>query len=260
MPSFSRGEVALWWAESGTADAFPVILHTGGAGAGSMWQSGGYVERLAGFRLVLHDHRGHGRSDRPAAVAAHRIEEYVADASALADAAGLERYAFIGYSFGGAVGLRLAARDERMRALVALGSVYEHPGAEPDVDSPYAPPDIEMADLAAAIERQERIVLPEALRREFLDTDAEQFSLLMQAGSGVADPWAELPSIAIPVLLIAGTEEDPDGVQDEMAASLPDGRSVHLPGCGHVGAFLRPDEVCAAALPVLDGISGRTRP
>jgi hypothetical protein len=51
MPSFSRGEVALWWEDSGPAEAFPVILHTGGAGAGSMWQSGGYVERLAGFRL-----------------------------------------------------------------------------------------------------------------------------------------------------------------------------------------------------------------
>ena len=46
MPSFSRDEVALWWAESGSADAFPVILHTGGVGAGSMWQRGGYVERL----------------------------------------------------------------------------------------------------------------------------------------------------------------------------------------------------------------------
>ena len=246
--------------ESGPAEAFPVILHTGGAGAGSMWQSGGYVERLAGFRLVLFDHRGHGRSDRPEGVAAHRIEEYVADVAALADAAGLERYAFIGYSFGGAVGLRLAAGDARMRALVALGSVYEQPGAEPDVDSPYAPPDIQMADLAEAVERQEGIVFPDALRQEFLDTDAGQFALLMQAGGGVDDPWAELPSIAIPVLLIAGTEEDPDGVQDEMATSLRSGRSVHLPGCGHVGAFLRPDEVCAAALPLLHAISGRTRP
>jgi pimeloyl-ACP methyl ester carboxylesterase len=260
MPSFSRGEVALWWEDSGPAEAFPVILHTGGAGAGSMWQSGGYVERLAGFRLVLFDHRGHGRSDRPAGVAAHRIEEYVADVSALAAAAGLDRYAFVGYSFGGAVGLRLAARDARMRALVTLGAVYEQPGAEPDADSPYAPPDIEMADLAEAIERQEGIVLPEVLRQEFLDTDADQFALLMEAGNGVADPWAELPSIAIPVLLIAGTEEDPDGFQDEMAAGLSDGRSVHLPGCGHVGAFLRPDDVCAAALPLLNQISGRTRP
>jgi len=51
--------------------------------------------------------------------------------------------------------------------------------------------------------------------------------------------------------LLAGADEDPDGVQDEMAARMPHGRSEHLPGCGHVGAFLRPDEVAAAALPVL---------
>jgi len=95
--------------------------------------------------------------------------------------------------------------------------------------------------------------------QEFLDTDAEQFALMMQAGAG-ADPWEELSAIAIPVLLISGAEEDPEGVQDEMAARLSSGRSVHLPGCGHVGAFLRPDEVCAAALPVLRELSGRTRP
>ena len=259
MPSFLRGEVALWWAESGAPDGFPVILHTGGAGAGSMWQSGGYVERLAGFRLLLFDHRGHGRSGRPASVEAHRIEEYVADAAALADAAGLDGYAFVGYSFGGAVGLRLAARDARMRALVTLGAVYEHPCAEPDTDSPYASPDIEMADLVEGIQAEEGMVIPDALRREFLDTDAEQFALMMHAGAG-ADPWEELSAIAIPVLLISGAEEDPEGVQDEMAARLPSGRSVHLPGCGHVGAFLRPDEVCAAALPVLRELSGRTRP
>jgi pimeloyl-ACP methyl ester carboxylesterase len=258
MPSFSRGEVALWWAESGAPDGFPVILHTGGAGAGSMWERGGYVERLAGLRLLLFDHRGHGRSGRPASIEAHRIEEYVADAAALADAAGLDGYAFVGYSFGGAVGLRLAARDARMRALVTLGAVYEQPGAEPDADSPYAPPDIEMADLVEGIQGQEGIVIPDALRQEFLDTDAEQFALLMQAGA--ADPWEELSTVAIPVLLIAGADEDMDGVQDEMAARLPSGRSVHLSGCGHVGAFLRPDEVCAAALPVLREVSGRTRP
>jgi hypothetical protein len=36
-----------------------------------------------------------------------------------------------------------------------------------------------------------------------------------------------------------------------MAAAMPDARRLHLPGAGHVGAFLRPDEVVAAALPTL---------
>ena len=257
MPSFTRGGVRLHWDEAGSADAFPVILHTGGAGAGSMWRNGGYVERLAGFRLVLFDHRGRGRSDRPATVAAHRIEEYVADAEGLADAAGLDRYAFVGYSFGGAVGLRLAARDARMRALITLGAVYDPPGADPEASPADAPARIGMAELVEAIEQEEGLTLPDELRAEFLDTAADQFGLMMEAGAGIADPWAELPSISIPVLLLAGSEEDPDGTQDEMAARLPRGRSARIPGCGHVGAFLRPDEVAAATLPVLRGVDSR---
>ena len=79
------------------------------------------------------------------------------------------------------------ARARHARSGVRAG------GAEPDADSPYAPPDIEMADLAEAIERQEGIVLPDALRQEFLDTDAEQFALLMEAGSGVADAGRSCP-------------------------------------------------------------------
>jgi hypothetical protein len=77
-----------------------------------------------------------------------------------------------------------------------------------------------------------------AKRAQFTDTDPEQFR---------PDPWDVLPSIPVPVLLIAGTQDDPERTQDAMAVEIPDGRSVHLPGCGHVGAFLRPDDVTAAA-------------
>jgi len=65
-----------------------------------------------------------------------------------------------------------------------------------------------------------------------------------------------LDRIAAPCVLVAGTEEDPHGTQDEMAARIPHGRSVHLAGVGHVGAFLRPDEVVAAALPALREAAG----
>ncbi len=58
------------------------------------------------------------------------------------------------------------------------------------------------------------------------------------------------------MLLLAGSDEDPDGTQDAMASRLPDGRSEYVPGCGHVGAFLRPDEVVAAALPLLRDAAG----
>jgi pimeloyl-ACP methyl ester carboxylesterase len=250
MPTLARGDVTLAFDEIGTG--FPVMLHTGGAGSGSMWRGGGYAERLGEFRLILIDHRGRGRSDRPTDLASHHLDAYVADVVALADSLELPRYAFVGYSFGAAVGLRVALADSRVAALVSLGAVFDPPRSEPEPSDYQAPVETAGMDgLIATVEQQERLTLPGWLRREFSDTDAEQFRLTIAANAAEVDPWQDLGSLRMPVVLIAGAEEDPDLVQDQMASAIPDARSMHLPGAGHVGAFLRPDEVVAAALPTL---------
>lgn len=249
MPAFQRDGVRLVYGDLGEGDT-PVVLHTGGAGAGSMWGLGGYAERLPGLRLVLYDHRGRGASDRPRTLAAHRIEEYVADLVALADELGADRYAFVGYSWGAAVGLRAAARDPRLCCLVSIGYVFDPPSEEPMPWTYHVDPAHGMADLVDEIERGEGLTLPGWLRDEFMSTDAEQFTLTLQANPE-PDPWQLLENITAPSVLICGTEEDPDRMQDEMAARMPDARSVYITGAGHVGAFLRPDDVVAAAFPAL---------
>jgi pimeloyl-ACP methyl ester carboxylesterase len=255
MPAFVRDGVRLAYREVGEGDV-PVVLHTGGAGSGSMWERGGYVPRLRGFRLVLYDHRGRGDSDRPRTLAAHRIEQYVDDVVALADALGSPRYAMVGYSWGAAVGLRLAAQDPRLVCLVALGHPFDPPQSDPASSAYPVDPIDGMAALVDIVEVEEQLTLPDWLRDEFMSTDAEQFALTLEANAGRPDPWALLGRIASPCVLIAGTEEDPDRTQDEMAARILDGHSVHLAGVGHVGAFLRPDEVVAAALPALHRATG----
>ena len=254
MPSFTRDGVELYYEVVGAGP--PVVLHTGGAGSGTMWRDGGYVDRLREFTVVLFDHRGRGRSGRPGGMEAHRMAEYVADVSALADALGLPRFAFVGYSFGGAVGFATAIADSRLAALVALGCVFEPPTAEPPAAHPAADyaggiKAAGMPGLVEVIERAEAISLPGWLRSDFLATDPGQFELTIRAMAGDPDPWDALAGLHIPVALIAGGDEDPDAVQDAMASAMPAATSVHVPGAGHVGAFLRPDEVVAAALPVL---------
>ena len=71
-------------------------------------------------RLVLMDMRGYGGSRPVAAGHEWSIEGLAEDALAVADAAGAERFHFIGESFGGAVGYWLAVhRRERLRTLTA---------------------------------------------------------------------------------------------------------------------------------------------
>jgi pimeloyl-ACP methyl ester carboxylesterase len=250
VPTISRNGVDLAYAAVGSG--FPVVLHTGGAGSSSMWRRGGYADRLSEFRLILLDHRGRGASGRPTDPAAHRVSEYVADVEALIDHLGCPEYGFFGYSFGGLVGLVLAAKDPRLTRLVVLGTVFDPPGMEPDAsDYGQAVGDGDMAGVIALIEDAEGLALPAWARAEFMETDPEQFSLTIAANAADPDPWPALARIRAATVLVAGSEEDADGLQDRMAAEMPDARSVHLPGAGHVGAFLRPDEVAGLAIPVL---------
>lgn len=98
MPFLSSSDgVRLHYEIAGSGP--PLVLHTGGAGDGSMWRDAGYVEALSTIRTcILFDHRGHGRSDQPTSAEAHGVMRYVDDIIALLDHLGFESAAFWGYS------------------------------------------------------------------------------------------------------------------------------------------------------------------
>jgi hypothetical protein len=57
--------------------------------------------------------------------------------------------------------------------------------------------------------------------------------------------------VRAPALLLVGAAEDPEGEAVKVAALLPAGRAVTLPGLGHVGAFLASEQALPHALQVL---------
>lgn len=90
----------------------------------------GYLDRLTDrYRVLLVDYPGIGRS-LDLAPEDLRAERVCADLLGVASAAGFDRFAYWGYSWGGNVGLQLATRTPRLDALVvggwpALGGPYE---------------------------------------------------------------------------------------------------------------------------------------
>ena len=105
----------------------------------------GYLDRLTDrYRVLLVDYPSIGRSASipPGDLTADRV---CRDLLRAADAAGFERFAYWGYSWGGAVGLQLASRTDRLSALVVggwapLGGHYEAVlrGARSQVEAPPA--------------------------------------------------------------------------------------------------------------------------
>ena len=198
-----------------------------------MWRLAGYVDGLDGYRIVLVDHRGRGRTP-PAE--SYRPAEMAADVLEVMDSLGLERVAFWGYSMGARVGYELAATaPARVAALVASG------GVEGPDDDPAA-----WHETAAAVRSGGlRSILGDApspawLLDHLCETDDEVFARSCEDFAGWS-PWPLLPRIGAPVLIVAG-EHEADHIEAAVAA-LPDGESVILPGLGHIDGWARSDLV-----------------
>jgi pimeloyl-ACP methyl ester carboxylesterase len=82
----------------------------------------------AGLRACAPDQRGYSAGARPADVDSYRVEHLVADALAIADSLGAQRFHLVGHDWGGQLAWILAARHpERVRTLSVLSR--PHPAA-----------------------------------------------------------------------------------------------------------------------------------
>ena len=86
-----------------------------------------WVRKRANLPMIDYPSIGRSRDIAPDALTADRV---CADLLRVADAAGFDRFAYCGYSWGGAVGLQLASRTNRLTALVI--------GGWPPLNAPYA--------------------------------------------------------------------------------------------------------------------------
>jgi pimeloyl-ACP methyl ester carboxylesterase len=64
--------------------------------------------------------------------------------------------------------------------------------------------------------------------------------MLQLLDSGVDTPPEALAMIGMPVLVVAGTEDDDNGSAEALAAALPRGQAVRVPG-NHMSAVARPE-------------------
>src|SRR5262245_3061451 len=118
MPTVTTGETTLYYETHGEGP--PVMLVAGLGGLGAYWrpQIPGFSTR---YRVVLHDDRGTGQSER--ARTRYSVEQMAADTLALMDALRLERVHFVGHSTGGAIGQILAIEaPHRLQTLVLASS------------------------------------------------------------------------------------------------------------------------------------------
>jgi haloalkane dehalogenase len=128
---FSTPEGRLHFVDEGPRAGPPVVLVHGNPTWGYLFRN--FIPPLvtAGFRVIVPDHLGFGRSDKPAATAGpavYEVESHAKRLESLLDALDLRDATLVPHDWGGPIGLFWAIRrPDRVRSLAILNSFAHRP-------------------------------------------------------------------------------------------------------------------------------------
>ena len=255
-----RDGARIWYETHGSGP--PLMLVSGLGGSAMFWQPhvGFFAEH---FTVVLHDHRGTGRSEL--SEIDYAVPQMVDDAVQLMDGLGIARAHWIGHSTGGAMGQTLAlSQPERLDRMV-LSATWA--GTDTYFRRSF---EVRAATLreqgAAAYQKASALALypPFWIR----DHEAELAALEAQAEATIPKPQIMLSRIAaivafdcrdrlreltVPSLALCARDDvvTPAYYTEELGRLIPGCRTVILPEGGHFYPNVRPETFRATTLQFL---------
>lgn len=256
MTTVTSGGVKIQYEVRGKGPA--ILFHTGAGGDRRIWELAGYVDALKGFKVILMDQRGRGKSGHPTGIDDHRMPCFVADVAAVLDDAGVDSTAFWGYSNGVMVGLAFgAAQPKRLRALLGTGSLgysdFTDLPPVPDVQA-FIRENVAKGGVAQDVDRfmkEENDRFPNVIDANVRLGDPLMYALRRIAWRSWKGPKSLYAGFATPVLMLTGEREDPEQETEKALAALPKGRGVRIAGTGHLSNFARSDLSMPHAIPFL---------
>ena len=257
------GGDAIGWRVTGSGPRQVLLLHGTLSTAAQLDRLAAALARPGDVTVHALDRRGSGSSrlsqPRPLDVAVH-----VDDLVAYLDARGIDRAAVVGVSFGGALGLELAARHpDRVAAVVAYEPPYG-PVADTATRAAFAKLAVAVAEAhrtggaSAAAGTFLRAVAGDSAwdrlsprARTFLEREGD--GALADAGMAGLDPDG-LARISAPVAILTGGASEPfyAPLADALAARIPGARRDTLGGCTHPSPITQPGIVAAAVRACLE--------
>jgi pimeloyl-ACP methyl ester carboxylesterase len=252
---------------------YPLLLMHGGPGA-DHWTMWPFRQCADQFTLIFYDHRCNGRSTG-APVSSMTWENLTADADALREKLGFERWAVLGHSFGGHVALEYALRyPQNLSHLVLLDTGgdsrwSQHHAAELLAGRGYSPKKVELVRRWFNGEFAPREMLPILMRigdaysynpslwltaRDLIRGEWHSKmrpEALIFAGRHLLKGWTvmdRLSEIKVPTLVTAGRDDFifPTEHQLELVAGIPNARLQIIERAGHNPHLEQPADVMRA--------------
>jgi len=231
----------LAWREIGEGRPL-ILIHGYFSNADVNWIRYGHARRIAdeGFRVIMPDLRAHGESEKPHDPALYGPDVLADDAFDLIAHLGLTDYDLAGYSLGGRTVVRMLARGAKPRRAVLSGM-----GLDGILDTQGRGGYFRhVLTNLGSFPRGSSQWMTEA----FLKTTGGDPKALLNILETFKDTTREeLASIALPVLVVTGEDDDDNGSGEALAEAIPGARFQSVPG-NHMSAVVKPELGEAMAL------------
>ena len=229
-----RDGASLSYRETGEGRAL-VLIHGYFSTATVNWVRYGHAAVLAarGHRVIMPDLRAHGDSAKSHEAAAYPLDVLADDGFALIEQLGLVDYDLGGYSLGGRTVVRMGVRGPQPRRAIVAGMGLDGI-LQPGVRSAFF---------------RNLLLHPGTFARGSAEGLAEAFlktvggdarALVRVLDTFVDTPVEALARLVVPTLVLSGIEDHDNGSARALAAALPDGRYVSMPG-NHMSAVTKPE-------------------
>jgi pimeloyl-ACP methyl ester carboxylesterase len=233
----------IWYATYGSGP--PVILLHGGLGNSGNW--GYQVPALVsnGYRAVVIDSRGHGRSTRDARP--YTYELMASDVSAVMDTLRIGTASLVGWSDGACTALILAATAPTRVAGVFFFACNMDPSGTKEITD-FTP------ILRRCISRHKQDYERLSATPDQFDAFSDAVGLMQRTQPNYSR--SDLAAISVPVAIVQS--EHDEFIKREhaeyLAHSIPQAEFVYLPGVSHFAPLQRPEQFNAAMLAFLGKI------
>jgi pimeloyl-ACP methyl ester carboxylesterase len=236
----SRDGLELAYREMGMGRPL-VLIHGYFSTALVNWVRYGHAAKIAarGYRVVMPDLRGHGDSAKPHDAFFYPRDVLADDGLALVEHLQLTDYDLGGYSLGARTTVRMLVRGATPKRAVVAGMGLEgilHTGGRGS----------HFRNILTNLGKH-KPGSAEWMAEAFMKTvGGDPVALLHVLDTFEDTPREALSRIEIPTLVLTGAEDDDNGSAEALAAAMPKGRYVVVPG-NHMGAVTKPELGAAMA-------------
>lgn len=264
MPTVRSNNISVYYETYGAG--LPVVLLHAGSTNGGIW----FHQTLPfarSHRIIVVDHRGHGRSDKPPS--GYSIPEHAADVIAVLDALKIDQAVLVGNSIYGMITLQcnLDFPDRVIGNVILSSGTGLGKGMTAEVRAAFEQDYLGsfgalMDGTVSQRTRRERPELLETMKAHFFvasNFPEYVFASAFQDPNGpfnwdISDRLAE---ISAPTLVISGAEDQvtPPEAGEQLARGIPGAEFLLVQDVAHFYQLERPQEFNAALQQFLAGIT-----